>query len=372
MQAEDYKKVKFIISVLFYGILAVLGYFFVRYLLAWALPFVIGAFLAILIRPLVRLLKNKLRVPEGISSAIFVCLFYAAVFAILIVLIITLVDEIALLANAFPDIAETVNTSLDSFVKNISVTISEWPEELSKPILGFLDNLLPNIFAAITDFAKGFASNVTSVVGIVTGIVSQLPNIFLFIVALILSTLFITRDMSGIKAFIYMQLPEKVRLAVFEAREFFVLTVFRYLKAYSILITLTFCELSIGFLIMGIKYPFLVALIIAVIDILPVFGCGTVLLPWAVISLVNSNFRLAISLLVLYLIITVIRQAVEPKVVGSQVDLSPLITLFCIYVGFQAMGVLGMFLFPILLVIIRKLQESGYLKLWTPVKKTDK
>ncbi len=303
------------------------------------------------------------------------CLFYAAIATVLVLLIILFVDEIASLATTFPHIAEMITSALDSFAENISVVVAEWPEPISVPILEFLGSFTDNVVKLIIDFANNiaadFTSNLTSAVGFVTSIVSSLPNVFLFIVALILSTMFITRDMQGIKAFAYMQLPERIRMALFEAREFLILTIFRYIKAYAILITLTFCELSVGFLIMGLNYPFLIALVIAVVDILPVFGCGTILLPWAVISLVNSDLKLAISLVILYLIITVIRQVVEPKIVGSQIDLSPLITLFCIYVGFQAMGVLGMFIFPILLIILRKLQESGYLKIWTPVKKKE-
>ena len=125
---------------------------------------------------------------------------------------------------------------------------------------------------------------------------------------------------------------------------------------------LTFVELFIGFLIWGVKKPLLIAFVIALVDILPILGLGIILVPWIIISLFQKNFFLAIGLGVLYLIITILRNVIEPKIVGKQIGLSPLVSLIAVYVGFRAFGVLGMFVLPIILIVIRDLIKSGTIK----------
>ena len=123
-------------------------------------------------------------------------------------------------------------------------------------------------------------------------------------------------------------------------------------RAYLLIMVMTFCELLVGFLFLRVKYAFLIALVTAAIDILPLFGAGTVLIPWAVISLMQKNFGLGTGLIILWGVITVIRQLAEPRIVGSSLGLPTLVSLAAMFIGFRIAGIVGMVAFPALASLI--------------------
>lgn len=127
---------------------------------------------------------------------------------------------------------------------------------------------------------------------------------------------------------------------------------------------LTFAELSAGLLLLGIPNAILVAALIAVVDILPVLGTGTVVLPWAAFALLQGQHRLFIGLLVMYAVIALVRNILEPRLVSHQIGLHPLATLFFMYVGLQILGLAGMLLFPVLAMVSVQLQKEGKIHLW--------
>ena len=123
--------------------------------------------------------------------------------------------------------------------------------------------------------------------------------------------------------------------------------------------TITFFELYLGVSLLKIPAAPILALLVAVVDILPVLGTGTVLIPWGLVLLILGNTFLGVGILVLYLVITVVRQTLEPKIIGSQVGLHPIVTLLCIYAGAQLIGVVGIFAFPVIATVIKKLNDEG-------------
>ena len=120
----------------------------------------------------------------------------------------------------------------------------------------------------------------------------------------------------------------------------------QYLRAYCVLFAITLGELVIGFLILRVRYVLLIALLVALLDFLPIFGVGTVLIPWAIISLIAGNTALGVGLAVLYVVITVIRQIIEPRVVGKSLGLHPILMLISLYAGLKLFGVIGVFAGP--------------------------
>ena len=128
--------------------------------------------------------------------------------------------------------------------------------------------------------------------------------------------------------------------------------------------TITFCELTVALWLLGAENFVVIALIIAAFDIIPVCGSGGVLIPWAVFSLVQGRFAFGAGMLIVYIIITVIRQIIEPKIVGDQVGLPPVITLMAMFLGVRFMGVFGLFAFPVALVILKNLNDNGYIRLF--------
>ena len=138
----------------------------------------------------------------------------------------------------------------------------------------------------------------------------------------------------------------------------------RYVRSQLLLMLITFAELCVAFTLLGIDYGLLLSAATAVIDALPVFGVGTVLLPWAAYSFLMGNFSLGVGLVITYGAATVLRSCLQAKLLGDQLGLHPLVSLVSIYVGYRAMGVGGMILLPIAATVLKKLNDSKMLRLW--------
>ena len=128
--------------------------------------------------------------------------------------------------------------------------------------------------------------------------------------------------------------------------------------------TLTFIDISVGLTILGVDNALAIALVIAVFDVLPVLGTGGIMIPWFLFCFMNAQPKLGVGLLILYLIITIIRNIIEPKVVGKQIGLHPLLMLLCMYLGVKLFGFLGLFIMPFLILILQNLNDTGLIKLY--------
>lgn len=141
-------------------------------------------------------------------------------------------------------------------------------------------------------------------------------------------------------------------------------TLGKWCRAQAILLGVTFCQLLVGFLLMGQRYALLLAAVTALVDALPVFGTGTVLLPWAAVCLLAGQAPRAVALAALYAVISAVRSLLEPKVMAAQAGLPPLAALAAMYAGFRALGVAGMILLPMALLFVKQLHDEGYVGLW--------
>ena len=195
----------------------------------------------------------------------------------------------------------------------------------------------------------------------ISGFAAGMPMMILRIVLTILSTFFISMDFERIICFIKKLLPEKAAKTIQPIKEKIFYSPKIFLRSYCLIFLMTFAELSIGFLLMKIPYAILIGLLVAVIDIMPVLGTGLVLLPWAAIAAIMSNYPIAIGLIVLYIIMTVVRNTVEPRLVGQQIGLHPLATLTSMFLGMQLFGIIGLFVFPVVLSLLVQFERDGVL-----------
>ena len=189
-------------------------------------------------------------------------------------------------------------------------------------------------------------------------IIAAMPSILLFIAVTVIAGFYFCMDRRGIEEGLLSLLPRAVRENVPAWREKIRRVSFRYLKAYLILLLLTFAQLFFGLCILRVDYAFLLAAVIALVDILPIFGVGTVLIPWAAVELLRRHFRLGFGLLVLYGTVSLVHQILEPKLVGKSLGLHPLLTLAAGYVGFQLFGVLGMVIAPLAALFLKGLVRA--------------
>lgn len=189
-------------------------------------------------------------------------------------------------------------------------------------------------------------------------IISGMPSVLLFIGVTVIAGFYFCMDRHGIENALLSLLPRGIRERIPTWGKGIRRVSFRYLRAYLWLLLLTFLELFIGFCILRVEYAFLLAALIAVVDLLPILGVGTVLIPWAVIELINRNVRFGIGLLILYGTVSVLHQVLEPKLVGKSLGLHPLLTLMAGYVGYRSFGFLGMAIAPFVALLCKSLLRA--------------
>jgi len=193
---------------------------------------------------------------------------------------------------------------------------------------------------------------------------AAIPSLLFTLILTVLASYLIAMDYPRISCFILAQIPEKWQQILFSSRQFLTGQLFRILKGYLIIMLITFSELAAGLWLLRVDAPIKKAALIAVLDILPLIGTGGVLIPWAIIEFLLGNRFLAVGLGILYGIITVVRTIAEPKIIGDQTGLSPLVTLTAMYVGWKIAGFIGILLAPIITLLLCWLQEQKIIKLW--------
>ena len=171
-------------------------------------------------------------------------------------------------------------------------------------------------------------------------------------------------DYDRITGFFIRQMSEKAQEVFWEIKTYVTGTLFVCIRSYALIMSITFVELSIGLTVVGIENAVVIALLIAVFDILPVLGTGGIMIPWAAITAIQGEFKLALALFAVYIVVTIIRNIIEPKIVGSQLGLHPVATLASLFLGAQLFGVVGLFGFPIGLSLLRYLNEQGTIKIF--------
>ena len=356
LNEKDSQRLSFIIKILYIVIIAALIIFAGRYICPIILPFLIAFGLCYIMEPFVRLLVNKLKLKRALACGITTVLLLALIAGLLFLLSVTVVKEVKELSNSIPALLKQIPDYLNNFSFKYDELMQMIPDEFVESVKTFIANF---DYASLITGPLG-----KNILGYATNFVASLPSMLIFLLVTIVSTFFMSVSFLQVRQFILAQFSPKYRSWLIEAKRNLFITIGRYGKAYAVLLTITFVELSIFFTIFQIKPAITLAFIIAIVDILPVLGVGTVLLPWSLIELIMGDPWKALILLCIYIIVTIVRQIAEPKVIGDSVGLMPIATLFCIYVGFQLFGIGGMFLTPITVIIIKNMQDDGKFKIW--------
>ena len=342
---------RFLINILFISAIVVIIYIFFKYVFSWIAPFVVGIVIAIALDPLIRLINKKLRVKRTPVAILITVLLW-----IIIGFIIFKIGEVVY--NQALNLLEYINT-LDpkSIVSDISKWITNQINDAAPELVKPVNDMLSQAASALVSFA-------TSILQGLTGFLFKLPDILIFLVVSIMASIFISIDLPKIKTFFELQIPKKNRIDFIEARDFFQNKIFNLVRAYAIILTITFLELLVCFYLIGIQYAFLLAMLVALLDLLPIIGTSTFLVPWGIITMIGGDIKTGIWLIVIAVVVSVVREIIQPRIVGSQIGLSPLLTLLSMYVGLKIFGLIGMFIVPLLLIFLKNLNDSGKIRLW--------
>ena len=201
-------------------------------------------------------------------------------------------------------------------------------------------------------------------------VVKNIPSVLIGIVIGLVAWIFFTKDYDKIVRFIQRQMPKDKKNTLVEFKQVFYKTILTMFRAYGLIMCITFGELLLGFSILSMLgimkngYFALIAAGIAIFDILPVAGSGGILMPWAIVCLVTGNYKQTIGLIIIYVVITVIRQYIEPKIVGTSLGVNPIVTLMGLYFGLKLFGFIGMFVVPITIMTLKALNDNGRISIW--------
>ena len=345
---------------LIYFLLILLGLYLGCKLAVFFMPFLIAFIISLIIEPVIRWVMKKTKLSRKTSSIIIFIIVFALIAGLLVWGITTLISE------SF-NLLQGLNNYFDKAYVQIQGLIQYFDFEklqLSDEVLNILQTSSGEFLNTISNWLKN------ALTGLMNGITS-IPTIGIYFVITILSLYFICTDKIYILDQVEHHMPKRwVKKIGIHLREI-IKTLGCYLKAEAMLIIISFVISLVGlylfnFIGLQIHYPLLIALGIAFVDALPILGSGTVMLPWAIISALNGDLRLGLSIFGLWVVMSVVRQFLEPKLVSKQIGIHPIFTLIAMYTGFKLIGVIGLLIGPILLIIFKNifstLIEKGVLK----------
>lgn len=317
-------------------------YVIIKYLIGLFLPFIIAWVIAALLQPFILYICRRFRLPNKPVSIIVVLVVFVIAGILLFMLSDRLLWEGDRLVNWLSGNADTIVGDVSEFIDNLTEYI---------PINGTtFDNKY--ITSTVVEIIKGALTSVSArIPEFMTAAIGILPRSLFFIIMLVMGCFYICAGYYEIGEYIERHLPKEGAEMITRIRKQMATTGRRYLRAFATMFAITFAELLLGLLILKIEYAFTLALLIAALDILPVFGTGTILIPWGIILLFTGDYYTGFGLLIMYAVVTIIRQIMEPRIVGISIGLHPLITLISIYVGFRLFGFIGMILLPITVIL---------------------
>lgn len=372
-----------LINLCFFGLVAAIYYFFLKYAFWLVAPFIFAFLTAMLLQKPIRVISKKTKIKKGIIGAVAVLLIISILVSALVLVGYRVVVE-------FKGFGQYIMHKIENLPQFIS-TAENWlldkiaflPDSVEKTAIGaitdFVDQLLlslntdNSVISGISDSAALGGLDLSMLATPLGGLWStakQIPSILTAVLISIIACFFITCDYDNLTSMIKNNVSEVHEAAIVKTKKLFGDILGKMFKSYVTIIFITFCEISIGLNILKLigvyngGYILVISICTALLDILPVLGTGTVLVPWAIISLFTGNYGLGIGLLIVYALITVIRQILEPHLVSMNVGLPPIVTLMGMYLGLQIFGVLGIFILPITFFLIKALNDEGIIHLW--------
>lgn len=315
-------------------------------LLHFFMPFVVGWILALLANPLVRFLERRVKLVRRHGSMLIIIAALAIVIGLFYGAGLLVYREMGSFLADAPEIYQSVIAEIGDALQNGRKLAEYFPQNLQPPLLAFSDNL-DGLFGKLVSRAA------EPTVQIAGHVAKSIPNLLVNMVIIILSSYLFLADRESIMRWLKEHLPAFVfRYIEYMKRDAKGLIGGYFLAQFRIMCVVALI-LAAGFLVLGVRYGVLLAFLTAILDFLPIFGTGTVLFPWAVVKLFAGEYTYATGLILLYILTQVVRQIIQPKIVGESMGLPPLMTLFLLYLGFKLRGLTGMILaVPVGLVFI--------------------
>ncbi|WP_312471131.1 sporulation integral membrane protein YtvI [Neobacillus sp.] len=348
----------------------VLALYAFYYLSTVTYPFLIGLIIAFFINPLVDFFEKKAKMPRGLAVIVALIIILAVFAGLITLLVAEIVSGANYLANVVPEHLDTLIGYIEKyFTAQILPLYDQLTNLFNKLETGQQDTIIGNIQNVGQKIGSTMGSFIKNLFEIIPNILSWLPNAATVLIFSLLATFFISKDWYRLSTMGSKIVPDRAKTS---GRTVFIdlkKALFGFIKAQLTLISITTVIILIGLLILGVDYAITIALVTGIVDILPYLGTGLVFVPWIIYTAIGGDMGLAIGLGVLYIIVLVQRQVMEPKILSSSIGLDPLATLIALFVGFKTIGFLGLIVGPVTLVIISTLYRANvFHDIWAFIK----
>ena len=352
------KRRQFIINFLYFAIILGIVIVLARYALGVLMPFFVAFLISLLLKPAVTFFHDKVRLPRSVTGVILVVLFYLLLRALVIIIGVQL---FAAAKSFFLTLPTLYTNSIVPWMNGIFVSLQEFAGHLSPDATTAYNVVSANVTTSIGETVVNISKQV---VGWVTTFTLKAPKFLLQLLIMVIATIFLTVDFPKVQAFVMRQFSPRWRDLLHDARVQLGRTLWSYTRSYAMILAITFGEIALGLTIIGIDNAAGIAVAVAIFDILPVVGSGLILLPWTVFTFISGDLVTGIGLAILYIVVIVVRQIVEPKIVGDRVGLHPLVTLLSMVLGSYLFGGIGLLGLPITIALLHALNKEGAIHLY--------
>ena len=329
-------------------------YIFIKFLSPYFAPLIFGYIICLVLSPVARFFNKKLHLPRQISSFLSIVLLLLFVVVISSSLVSKVVNEAKEFIENSPQLVSSTVESIRSFQDSIIEYLDILPDSITENS--------DKVFDTVIETVTGLLGS-----GVKTGSVEAvkvLPNILFVSLLSIICAFFLLNDRKNVEAFFIRQLPKPIKNRFNVARSGLLHAIGGYIRAELTLMCIVAAICVTGLVILKSPYALLIGILISVVDALPVFGSGAIFWPWCIYSIIVGNYKTAIGLAVIDIVIIITRQMLEPRILGDQIGMHPLATLMSIFIGLKVFGLFGFILGPIILVTINAMQQSDLLPKW--------
>ncbi|MGM0501153.1 MAG: sporulation integral membrane protein YtvI [Bacillota bacterium] len=335
--------------------LVIASVFILKYALVYLLPFVIGILIASLIEPAVVFFQNKANFSRGVAIAVVLVILIIFISLVLTFTMSRLFIELDELVKEFPSYRSIGNSFSNWFQQRhqeYSSLAETW--EIPEPVRSTINNNFQEIYAQ-------FKSWIQQLVTMLLQLIRKLPKLITVLIISLITTFFISRDKEMFLETLLTPVPEAWEEKIINLQEEIISAAVGFIRAQLILISITTVIAISGLMVLDSNYALVAGLAAGILDLIPIIGPGMLFAPWIIYNFIVGNSSFAFSLILLYIIITTIRQTSEAKIVGKNIGVHPLATLVAMYLGVQLFGISGVFIGPAVVVVIKAFIKAGVL-----------
>lgn len=317
------------------------------------MPFIIGWFLALLANPLVRFFEEKMKIKRKAGSALVIISVIAGICFLIYTVGNRLVKELIGLLKIMPDVWHNMELEFVGFTRKWSGVINSLPREIVEKAEGLGETIGNEVSVMVANLSVPTADAVSRFAG-------NVPGVFIAVIMCLLSAYFFVSEKDYVANIVRKFMPSSWRKKCVLLKQTTIDVLVGYLKAQFKIEIWIYLIVTIGLLLLKIRYGYLIAIPIALLDLLPVFGTGTILIPWTIFKALTGNYMYALGLFAIWGVSQVIRQIIQPKMIGDSMGMDPIPTLILLYVGYKVAGVVGMVVAVPLGILVLAMNEAGF------------